>query len=226
MISLKYEKTGVFGIQGSGKTYCVEHFLIRGFKHPFVYLMHQEDFTSCKKNVQVYIPQDKSIDHFNSILGKLIPLMKQGKIDCLVVDEADMFFPKDFRALQGYRNIHDFIINHRHYGKEKNKGCALIYMSRRPQDITTNIVETSANIFIFAIEGKNIKQYFIELCEDYRYIFQKLQYKSFNFIYKKLGHKPVLMSKIKLTERGEIKNNEKTSKKDISDDEDKHFTGQ
>lgn len=196
MINLKHKKIGVFGIQGSGKTYCAEHQLIKSFKHPFVYLMHPEDFTSCGKNVQIYIPKDKSIEHFNFILGKLILKMKAGEIDALFLDEADLFLPKDFRTLQSYSNIHDFVINHRHYGKEKGKGCAFVYISRRPQDITTNIIETTTFIFLYAIEGKNVKDYFTQLHEDYKDLIPQLKYKEYNFIFKELGQKPVLMKKI------------------------------
>jgi hypothetical protein len=199
-IDLKEVKTAVFGIQGSGKTYLVEHYLVNQFKNPVVYLIHQEDFKTCKNNVNIYVPKtqdgriDTSTEHLNNFLGQILPLMKSGKIDALIVDEADLFFPKDFRNLQKYKNIHDFIINHRHYGR--GKGTALIYMSRRPQDITTNIVETSEHVFLFAIQGKNIKDYMSSIHEDYKELIPYLKKQNHNFIYKRLGEDPKLMNKI------------------------------
>lgn len=195
-LNLKHQKTGIFGIQGSGKTYLAEHFLIKNFKHPFVYLMHPEDFTSCGQNVKVMITKNPSAEEFNRILEKLIPMMKRGEIDAVFVDEADLVFPKDFRTLQSYVHIHDFVINHRHYGVKKGEGCALVYLSRRPQDITTNIVETSKHIFLFTIEGKNVKDYMNSLHEDYKDLMPSLNIQNHNFIYKELGSKPALHSGI------------------------------
>lgn len=205
MINLKSRKTGIFGIQGSGKTYIAENQLIKAFKHPVVYLMHPEDFKVCKNNVKVYIPKDKagridtSVEHLDYFIGLCFEDMKAGKIDAVFIDEADLFFPKDFRTLQRYKNIHDFVINHRHYGKKKGEGCALIYISRRPQDITTNIVETTEHIFLFSIEGKNVKDYMVQLNTDYKDLIPRLNKDNHNFIYKHLGEAPKLMAGIKPT---------------------------
>lgn len=202
--NLKAVKTGVFGIQGSGKTFFVEHKLSKAFKHPFVYLMHPEDFKTCKRNLMVYIPTktiegkiiiDKTPEHLNRVLERVIELIKQRKIDAVIIDEADLFIPKDVRTLQKYPHILDLMDNHRHY--PVGSGCAIIYMTRRPQEISTLIVETSENLVLFAIDGKNIKAYMKAIHEDYEILMPQLTKNKHNFIFKTLGEKPKLMSAIK-----------------------------
>ena len=205
MLNLKSVKTGVFGIQGSGKTYLVEHNLITSFKKPIVYLMHPEDFKSCKSNVTVYIPMkkikgkmmiDKSAEHLDKFLGEVIELIKkENKYDAVIIDEADLFLPKDTRALQKYPNINDLVDNHRHYGKE---GIGFIYITRRPQDISTMIVETSEHLFLFAIEGKNINAYMRAVHQDYEELMPQLKKQNHNFIHKQLGEKPKIFSKVSM----------------------------
>lgn len=199
-IELSTTKTGVFGIQGSGKTYIVEHELVKAYKHPIVYLIHKEDFKTCKKNVSCYVPEikmpdgtialDRSPEHFNSFLGLILKQIKGNfrKCDCLIIDEADLFIPKDMRTLQHYGNILDLMDNHRHYG------MGIIYISRRPQDINTGFVETSEHLFLFAIEGKNVIQHFKCISADYDDLIPQLNKDRHNFIYKKIGSVPTLHS--------------------------------
>lgn len=200
-ISLRGVKIGVFGIQGSGKTYHTEHILSKGFKKPFVYLMHPEDFRTTGANTTIYIPKrkvdnkiiiDKSPEHLNLVLGKFIEDLKLKKYDGFILDEADLFLPKDMRTLQKYPNILDFIDNHRHYNQ-----AGFIYISRRPQDITTNVVETSEYIYLFAIDGKNIKDYFKQLDEMYKDLIPLLKKDKHNYIFKRLGYRPTIHFPIK-----------------------------
>lgn len=210
MLKLANVKTGVFGIQGSGKTYIVEHHLIKSFKHPVVYLMHPEDFRSCKSNVNIYIPRkmikgkmmiDTSPEHLDAWLGQIIELAKKKKVDAVILDEASTFLPKDLRTLQKYPNIIDLVDNHRHYG------LALVYMTRRPQSISTEIVETSQYTFVFAIEGKNVVEHFKQIHPAYEELLQKLSKDKHNFIFKELGKPPQIFEAI--NERSDKKPNGK-----------------
>ena len=141
-MNLKKVKTGVFGIQGSGKTYLVEKELIKSFKKPFVYLLHPEDFKSCKNNVTIYIPYktikgkkmiDRSPEHLDRIIGLIVEEAKRGKYDAFILDEASTFLPKNYQSLQKFPNTIDLIDSHRHYN------LAFVYMARRPQVISTEI---------------------------------------------------------------------------------------
>lgn len=198
MIDLKNSKTCVFGIQGSGKTKLVEHSLVKNFKHPFVYLMHPEDFKTCKNNVMLFIPRDKnknidtSMATLNNTAKVIKDLAKQGKIDALIVDEADLFIPKNFMSLQKFPEFHDILINHRHYN------LALIFISRRPQEISTVIVEQSEQIFLFAIDGKNVREHFARLHEDFEPLMNMLSKDKHNFIFKTLGERPQLKNPISI----------------------------
>ena len=211
MINPQHQKVGVFGIQGSGKTYFVEHELIHSFKKPFVYLMHPEDFTSCKNNVAVYIPKktvkgkvviDRSVEHLDRVMGKFIEDAKKGKYDAFILDEASTFLPKNLATLQNKApNIIDAIDSHRHYGKIKGQGFAIVYMSRRPQSLPTELVETSAFLFTFAMEGKNAKEHFRTIHSDYDELLPKLSKDNHKFILKELGKPPVIYGATKLKEQ-------------------------
>lgn len=206
MINLKHKKSFVCGATGSGKTYLVENSLIKNFKHPFVYLIHKEDFTNTSKNVMLYYPQHKdgtidlSMEHLERVSLLVKQLAKEGKIDAFIIDEADMFVPKDMRSLQTYHAFYDLLINHRHYGKEKGKGLALIFITRRPQEMTTVFIEQCHYTFMFALDGKNVKEHFEAIHKDYSYLIPKLSFEKHNFIVKEIGKSPKLFSKIKLKE--------------------------
>lgn len=202
MINPKAKKVGIFGIQGSGKTYFVEHTLIKAFKKPFVYLMHPEDFTTCKNNVAVYIPTkiikgkrvlDRSVQHLDRVMGKFIEDAKKGKYDAFILDEASTFLPKNLVTLQKEApNIIDAIDSHRHYGKKKGEGFAFVFMARRPQSLPTELVETSHFLFIFALEGKNAKDHLKSIHSDFSDQLEVLTVDKHNFILKELGKPPAI----------------------------------
>lgn len=202
-IDLKHRKTFVCGATGSGKTYMVEHFLIKQFKHPMVYLIHQEDFTSCKNNVNVYVPKnngliDTSMEHLEAMCIWFKKLAQDGKIDALIIDESDMFIPKDQRTLQRYPHLYDLLINHRHYGKEKGQGLALIFIARRPQEMSTVFIEQAHCVILFALDGKNVKEHFASFHADYEELIPQLKMEKHNFIVKMIGQPPVLYDGIQL----------------------------
>jgi hypothetical protein len=183
--------------------------------------MHVEDFKSCEK-AHVYIPRkltdgkylrDISPEHFDRIMRQIIDNRKTLKYDCIVIDEADLFIPKDMRTLQRYPNILDLMDNHRHYG------LAIVYISRRPQDINTGFVETSENLFLFAIEGKNVNSYMKDVHQDYETLMPQLKKENHNFIYKHLGESPRIFSKVSLKKLkgGQINNGSKKKNRMTND---------
>jgi len=215
MINPKSKKVGVFGIQGSGKTYFVEHTLIKSFKKPFVYLLHPEDFQSCSNNVSVYVPYkilkgvkiiDRSTAHLDRIMGKFIEQAKLGNYDAFILDEASTFLPKNLATLQKEApNFIDAIDSHRHYGKKKGEGFSLVYMARRPQSLPTELVETSHFLFIFALEGKNAKDHLRAIHNDFKEELEDLSVDKHNFILKELGKNPEVYQATKLKD---AKNND------------------
>jgi len=210
MINPKSKKVGVFGIQGSGKTYFSEHALIKSFKHPFVYLLHPEDFKSCGNNVSIYTPYkmvkgqriiDRSTAHLDRVMGEFIIQAKKGKYDAFVLDEASTFLPKNLATLQNEApNIIDAIDSHRHYGLKKGEGFAIVYMARRPQSLPTELVETSHFLFVFALEGKNAKDHLKAIHSDFSDLLGQLTVEKHNFILKELGKAPQIYQATKLKE--------------------------
>lgn len=187
-IDLKNVKTSVFGIQGSGKTYLVANKLLKNFKHPFIYEIHQEDFRHIKRAyIYQYSENSLNLSTLEKVAKQVKELAQQRKIDCFVVDEADMFLRSGFVIS---KNMTDLILNHRHYK------LALIFISRRPQSIPTEIVESSEHLFIFKIEGENVNKKFKAIHPKIIELMPQLSKDKHNFIYKKLGEEPVIYNAI------------------------------
>jgi hypothetical protein len=199
MLDLKNVSTVVCGTKGSGKTYMAK-FLASHFKKPYWYLIHKDDLADMPNNVNTIIPSTTSIGELETTLKAVKEMAIKKQIDCFILDEAEMFIPKDFRSLQSKSPVlNDLVINNRHYN------LALIFISRRPQSLPTQIFETSDNIFLFAIEGKNINEYFSQLHQGFEPLIPRLSKEHHNYIHKSLGQEPKLMSPIKI-ERSKKKN--------------------
>ena len=202
MVTLKNVKTCVFGIQGSGKTYFVENHLLQAFKHPFVYRVHKEDFKSTKKNVYVYDVIDTSLKELENTARLIKNYGKEKVIDAFILDEADLFL-KSMVAISP--NMTDLILNHRHYN------LALIFITRRPQSIPTEIVETCENIFCFKVEGENVERKLRAIHPNFQTLLPKLDKNKYNFILKELGKAPQIFDKVERVSF--IKNKKQINKK-------------
>lgn len=180
-------KICIFGLQGSGKTFFVENYLLNKFENPIVYLMHEEDFQKRGNHVEAIIPKDKegNVDSSMKTLNVWSKKIKQdainGKIDAFIIDEADLFIVKDFRRLQKYSYFHDLVINHRHYG------LAMIFITRRPQELPTAITEQSAHYFVFHVAGKNVKEHLNRIYDNLGDMAFRLRRKEYRFIHLNFG---------------------------------------
>lgn len=199
MVKIKFTdvKTVICGIQGSGKSFYTEKVVTKAFKKPFIYRVHLEDFNSCHDGCVIYTPVsgtriDSTPEHFDKVLGVIIQEAKRGKYDAIFIDEADLLIPKDQRTMQKYHNLNDLVLNHRHYG------LGVVFITRRPQDLPTVIVESSMNIITFAIEGDNVQDKFSRIHPDFEILLPKLSQERHNYIYKKLGQAPILCSPYKV----------------------------
>lgn len=192
---IKDVKTCIMGIQGSGKTELGKKFA-EDMKKSIWVLINLDDAKGMPKNVKLVSLPKKSFEEMDELCKVVIDLGKQNKCNCLIIDEADMLIPKNIEKLQKFRSIHDLLINHRHYG------LAVVFMTRRPQDLITLVVESSEHSFIFALPNsdniyrkmKHLDDSIPEMMKD------NLTKANHRFIHKKLGDKPILMEKITIRE--------------------------
>lgn len=184
MLDLSEHKTCIFGIQGSGKTYFSTK-AIEQFKRPLIYRV-SADYDNIK-GVYLYKPKDKTKE-FNEFMDYALKLAQDKKIDCIVIDEADMFFSNNFQLKE---STNELVLMHRHYK------VALIFISRRPQDIPTKIVESSKHLIVFKLEGYNAIQRFKDIHPDIPSMIDQLEYKKYDYIHKEIGQKPQINEAVK-----------------------------
>ena len=203
---MKGTKINVYGIQGSGKTYCVSNFLIPQFDNPIIYGVHPSDYIQAKG--KILNPKNLSTDELDRNCQIIKELAINGKCDCFVLDEADMFLGNSIESIKKYPHLYDLIINHRHYKKgypfiddKSLSGLAVIFITRRPQSIPTEITESSEYYFVYAIAGENVKRKLININSKFREMIPELSKDKHNFIFYRVGDDPVLYSSIVLKER-------------------------
>lgn len=185
-VDFKGAKTCIFGIQGSGKTYFAQK-EYRFFEKPIVFVVNDDDLEKWKYLPKLYIyhaDRNNTVADFNKFIKKARDWALQGKVDCIIIDEADQFFQTNWNLNAPFL---DLILNHRHMGKN---GCALWFMTRRPQDIPTKIVEQSKFMIIFKLEGVNAIRRFSEINPLLPSMIERLDYQRHNFIFKELGKDP------------------------------------
>lgn len=193
---LKDQKFCIFGLQGSGKTYLAKHILENEFKKPMIYVVHNEDFKDTRaarwnppKDRDGLLVGGKMLEEdFNLFIRQAIKFGKQKKIDLVVIDEADMFFQWNYN-ISGVMN--DLVLNHRHYN------LSVCFISRRPQDIPTKIVESSKALFVFSLEGDNAYKKLRNINPELEEKVKTLKHKDYHFVVKEVGKAPEIHKPIK-----------------------------
>lgn len=205
---MKETKIFIAGIQGSGKTYFAANKLIPMYDNPIIYGVHPIDYKDCKGIIVV--PSNYTTDELDRTAAIIKMKALKGECDCFVIDEADWFLCNNLEGLKKYSSLYDLIINHRHYKKgyptindEKLKGLGLIFITRRPQSIPTEVMESCEHIFCFAIEGDNVMKKFKSIHPKFEELIPRLSKNKHNFIYKKLGNPPHIYTDMELVDRNE-----------------------
>lgn len=108
-----------------------------------------------------------------------------GKIDAIVLDEADLFMT-EARIEQGLMN--EMVLMHRHFN------LAFIIISRFPQDVPRKVFESCHAIVNFAVDAPVVRRKFEDLHPDYSVLLPQLDFARHNFIIKELGEAPRLYS--------------------------------
>lgn len=193
-------KTCVYGLQGSGKTFFVQNAIVPTFKKPMVFEVNKGDDWNKLKRIYVYqtTSQPHNIEglkkEFEKWLKFCLQLAEEGKIDAIIIDEADLFL----------KNLYDIpptlyylLNNHRHVNNDK--GVALVFITRRPQDIPSVISETSKWTIAFQLEGKNAIQRLNDIRPEFGNMVANLP--PHYYLVKKIAEDPVQCSPIKVKKK-------------------------
>lgn len=180
-MDIQNKKIGIFGIQGSGKTHFARE-LLKQFRAPFIYRL-TGDFDNVE-NAVIFKQTDKYRD-LDLFLATAKIWGTNGKVDAIVLDEADLFMTES-RLAEGLMN--EMVLMHRHFN------LAFILISRRPQDIPSKVYESCHYIVTFSIDAPGVRRKFKDFHPDYETLMPKLDYARHNFIIKALGEAPRLYS--------------------------------
>jgi hypothetical protein len=190
-IDLRRHKTCVFGVQESGKTYWMkQHY--KSFKKAIVYIVNLDDGWTKHKDLYVWQADMAQLDKdFELFIKQARQWAIEGKIDAIIIDEADLFFRSNWDIGGPFL---DLVLNHRHRGPN---GVGLCFLTRRPQDIPTKIVESSRHLIVFKLEGANAIERFRQIHVDLPALIEGLTYGpdsgSYDFVYKRLGAAPIVI---------------------------------
>lgn len=183
-MDLKEKKIGVFGINGSGKTYFVRR-LLQNFKAPLVYRI-TDDFDNEPNNVKIFKPTDYYQD-LDLFLHTAKSWGRAKKIDCVVLDEFDLFTG---RFIEQGSPLNELIALHRH------DNLSMIFISRRPQDVPAKVYQNLHHLFVFATEGTGAVKNLRELHPDFEVLLPQVSLERHNFVYKQHGMPPALCAPI------------------------------
>lgn len=194
MNKMKGRKIFIGGIQGSGKTQAAKYLVRKCFKRGIM-LRFTPDFDDVD-NVDRVAREGDPVEQMRAIARFLIregeAFMEKGvkpTYDVWVIDEADLIMRSGLLQLD---EMHDIVAMHRHYG------IAVIFVTRRPQDIPAKIVESCQFQLYFPIEGKNVRSHVASVDDRIITEMDKISYGDYRFIFKEIGKEPVIHKKLPL----------------------------
>jgi hypothetical protein len=198
-------KVTVAGIQESGKTVFIRA-CAKKFKCPAVFSPNRHDWVD--ENVLLWVASPSA---YKNELLKFLSWVKENNkrafrgekgnddkrlkpIDAIFMDDVDLAFESTgSNSTTGI--INDLHVLHRH----KPWYLACFFITRRPQDIPTKLVESSHFNIIYSIEGDNVfKKYnnvdkkILPLLEN------EIPYESYKYIVKPIGKAPYVNSPVPL----------------------------
>jgi len=176
---IKDKKCVVCGLQGGGKTFYAKEVIRRNNYKVLVYSPHYYEFESENDNF-VYFQGFPA--NFQNFFYYAKELARKGYIDGVFIDEFDVVFRNNFDINQ---QIQDIFANHRHYG------MFLLGITRRPQDIPSVFMESSAYIISFALQGENVRRKFNGIFKGFGdMVIDNLSYDNYEYAIKQIAMPP------------------------------------
>jgi hypothetical protein len=182
MLDLNNKSVIIAGTFGTGKTYLAK-FISRRYK-TVVYSPYKEEWAN--ENA-VFIETPYYENDLNFWCGEMIKMAKSNKINCAVFDDADLLFRTQFDIAFNFKEL---FVKHRHIGKN---GIALIFVTRRPQDIPTKIYSSCEFWALFGTNSPQAHRLFDEMHENLGEMVKGLTIESHNFYLIEVGKEPRMM---------------------------------
>jgi hypothetical protein len=171
----------ITGLGHQGKTYLA-HELSKLFKC-MVYTQHKDDIKKYwgKEKVLIAVAKDYVKEFpFWCLIARMAA--ENGKINCFIVDDADGIFKNHFDTC---KELSDLVVNHFHYN------LAMIFISRRPQDIPTKVYNAFEVLCLFSIDAPQAIQLLNKYSDGLGDAVKELPYDSHEFFFKHVGREPV-----------------------------------
>lgn len=138
-IDLTDKGWAAFGLRGSGKSWLVKYIMDSTPAHMIYDPLHEHE------GYNQYKPEDReSVYELDDVIKKMVIPWKPA---LFIIDEANKYIPpKPSRLPPGVADLNDFA---RHWHISTG------YVSRRPVQFHTDIVELADYVFFFHLPGKN-----------------------------------------------------------------------
>lgn len=184
------------GLKGSGKTQLAKYIADKKFRRP-IGIRVSSDFdnldniTLIEGQYHNLAGQLEKLAKYLCLEGRKIESEKRPELkipyDCLVIDEADLFFINRGDIGQYTNEL---------FQKQRHYGIAIITITRRPQDIPAFVREGCEHNFIFLILGSNVERVLNALHQDLFPLVRELKKNEHKCVYYRQGENPMIMVKV------------------------------
>jgi len=151
MIDLRNKRFCIFGLQGSGKT-TLAKYILKQFGNDGWVIDVLDEYAGFNR----YVMQDRTIMGRDELNIAIQYILDKFKPKLLIIDEANRYCPPKRPLPDMVSYLNDF---HRHME------LAIGFISRRPTQLHTDLVELAHYLFIFRLVGKNDRIYLDSLYE-------------------------------------------------------------